>query len=95
MKSTVIRIRILLLLFIFIVLAVFHLQAQDLYAGKRQSWLDKAAALKPVLTETVKHPTGIVKLEKDAGAFQGWKAVSAGGMEQLYDKPLKKKTAVL
>lgn len=71
-------------------LTIIQAKAQDLYAPYRQSWLKKADEYKPALKETIKHPTGIVKLEKDAAAFQGWKAVSAGGMDQLYNKPVNK-----
>ncbi|GAB3920698.1 alpha-L-rhamnosidase-related protein [Mucilaginibacter myungsuensis] len=67
--------------------------AQDLYATQRQGWLKKAEALKPALTETVKHPKGIVKLEKDPAAFQGWKAVPAGGIEQLYNASFDKRNS--
>lgn len=67
--------------------------AQDLYANQRQGWLKKAEEFKPALTETIKHPAGIVTLEKDAAAFQGWKAVSAGGIEQLYNTSFSKKTS--
>ncbi|MDP9077844.1 MAG: glycoside hydrolase [Bacteroidota bacterium] len=65
--------------------------AQDLYAAQRQSWLKKAEEYKPVLTETIKHPIGIVKVEKDAAAFQGWKMVPAGGVEQFYNTPINQK----
>jgi len=67
--------------------------AQDLYAPYRQAWLKKAEEYKPTLTETIKHPTGIVKIEKDAAAFQGWKAVNAGGIEQFYKKPITAKSS--
>lgn len=67
--------------------------AQDLYAPYRQSWLKKAEGLKPTLIESIKHPVGIVKIEKDAAAFQGWKAVKSGGIEQLYNTSFNKKTS--
>lgn len=75
---------------IFLFLIVIQAKAQDLYAPFRQSWLAKAEEYKPKLKETIKHPTGIVKLEKDASAFQGWKMVSAGDMDRLYNKPVNK-----
>jgi alpha-L-rhamnosidase len=85
--------RSLLLLICTLIFLTINLQAQDLYAPYRQAWLKKAEDLKPTLTETIKHPVGIVKLEKDAAAFQGWKAVKAGGIEQLYNTSFNKKTS--
>jgi alpha-L-rhamnosidase len=67
--------------------------AQDIYAPYRKNWLEKAERYKPVLKETIKHPVGIVKLEKDAAAFQGWKAVKAGGIEQLYGASFNRKNS--
>jgi len=66
---------------------------QDIYAAQRQNWLKKAEELKPALTETIRQPTGVVKLEKDATAFQGWKAVPAGGIEQLYNASFSKRNS--
>jgi hypothetical protein len=31
---------------------------------------------------------GVVKVEKDAASFQGWKVVPAGGVETVLDRPL-------
>ena len=87
------RIYTSLLLFSIITLTSTQITAQDLYAPYRQSWLKKAEEYKPVLTETIKHPTGVVKLEKDASAFQGWKAVNAGEIGQLYNKPFNQKSS--
>ncbi|TSJ39745.1 Bacterial alpha-L-rhamnosidase [Mucilaginibacter corticis] len=83
----------MLLLTFMVICLVNHVNAQDVYAPYRQNWLKKAEQYKPVLKETVKQPFGIVKLEKDASAFQGWKTVSAGGMDQLYNKPFNKGTS--
>jgi len=91
-KGRIISGRMLLLTFMVICL-VNHVNAQDAYAPYRQNWLKKAEQYKPVLKETIKQPIGIVKLEKDAVAFQGWKTVSAGGMDQLYNKPFNKGTS--
>jgi alpha-L-rhamnosidase len=85
--------RSLFLLICILIFLTINLQAQDLYAPYRQAWLKKAADLKPTLIESIKHPVGIVKLEKDAAAFQGWKAVKAGGIEQLYNTAFNKKTS--
>lgn len=70
-----------------------NVNAQDVYAAYRQNWLKKAEEFKPVLKETIKQPIGVVKIEKDAKAFQGWKAVNSGGMDQLYNKPFNKGTS--
>ncbi|MES2378950.1 MAG: glycoside hydrolase [Bacteroidota bacterium] len=83
----------LFLLTCVITLAANSASAQDIYAAYRQGWLQKAEAFKPVLEETIKKPVGIVKITKDAAAFQGWKAVSSGGMDQLYNNPFNKKNS--
>ncbi|MFD2144395.1 glycoside hydrolase [Mucilaginibacter antarcticus] len=67
--------------------------AQDIYAPYRKAWLEKAEQYKPVLTQTIKQPVGIVKLEKDAAAFQGWKAVKAGSVDQLYKASFNRKNS--
>jgi hypothetical protein len=85
--------RFLFLLICTLIFLTINLQAQNLYAPYRQSWLKKAEDLKPTLTETIKHPVGIVKIEKDAAAFQGWKAVKSGGIEQLYNSSFNKKNS--
>lgn len=69
------------------------LSAQDIYATWRKDWLKKAEDYKPTLKETIKTPVGIVRIEKDASAFQGWKAANAGGMEQLYNSSFNKRTS--
>lgn len=93
MTSTIPRAYISLLLIIITAFSTAQINAQDLYATQRQSWLKKAEEYKPTLKETIKHPTGIVKLEKDAAAFQGWKTVNAGGIEQLYNKSFNQKSS--
>jgi alpha-L-rhamnosidase len=84
-----------LFLALIITLSTIQLKAQDIYAPYRKTWLEKAEKLKPRLTETNKQPVGIVKLEKDAAAFQGWKAVKAGGMDVLYNASFNKKNSGL
>lgn len=64
--------------------------AQDVYAAWRSDWLKKAEAYKPSLKETVKNPVGIVNIEKDVSAFQGFKTVNAGGIDQLYNSAFNK-----
>ncbi|MFD2871586.1 glycoside hydrolase [Mucilaginibacter ximonensis] len=67
--------------------------AQDVYAAWRSDWLKKAESYKPSLKETVKNPVGIVKIEKDASAFQGFKAVPAGSIAKLYNVTFNKNTS--
>lgn len=67
--------------------------AQDIYAAWRADWLKKAEAYKPALQETIKKPVGIVKIEKDAAAFQGFKTVNAGDIDQLYNSSFNKKNS--
>jgi alpha-L-rhamnosidase len=69
--------------------------AQDLYLAQRQDWLDKAERSKPKLTETIKHPVGLVNLVADKAVFQGWKAVAAEPLATLYSKSLKKQNGVV
>jgi len=64
--------------------------AQDVYAAWRAGWLKKAEQYKPALKEIIKKPMGLVKIEKDASAFQGFKAVSAGPAKQLYNSSFNK-----
>jgi alpha-L-rhamnosidase len=79
------------LLICLISVTVNNVSGQDIYAAYRQGWLKKAQIFTPKLQETIKKPTGIVMLEKDAAAFQGWKAVKSGGIEQLYNTSFNKK----
>ncbi|WP_214070563.1 glycoside hydrolase [Mucilaginibacter sp. dw_454] len=76
-----------------VAVSITQVCAQDVYAAYRKDWLKKAEEFKPVLQETIKKPIGIVRMEKDASAFQGWKAVSAGGMDQLYNSSFNKKNS--
>lgn len=69
--------------------------AQGVYAGQRQSWLQKAEEYKPRLTESVKRPLRIVSLLKDTTAFQGWKAVPAKPIDSLYGGSFKKQSGVV
>ncbi|MDN5285789.1 MAG: glycoside hydrolase [Mucilaginibacter sp.] len=71
------------------------LRAQDLYQAFRQGWLRKAEAYKPRLIETIKQPVNLVKLEKEPSAFQGWKAVSSGGTDKLYNASLKTESGIV
>ncbi|MES2807346.1 MAG: glycoside hydrolase [Bacteroidota bacterium] len=93
MTSTLYRLSVLLS-FTLVFLSQ-HSHSQDLYAPYRKAWLEKAEQYKPVLTQTIKKPTAIVRLEKDPQAFQGWKTVNTNNIEQLYTAPLNRKNSGL
>ncbi|WP_449439007.1 alpha-L-rhamnosidase-related protein [Pedobacter steynii] len=66
------------------------LSAQDFYTKEqRDGWMAKAETNKPRLTEQIKKPVQLVKLEADDKAFQGWKATPAGAVDQLYEHSFK------
>ncbi|MDN3547715.1 glycoside hydrolase [Mucilaginibacter aquaedulcis] len=69
--------------------------AQDPYHNQRQDWLKKAEDNKPQLSETDKYPVGLVKLEKDATAFQGWKASTVDSAGKLYNSSFKNQSGVI
>ncbi len=56
---------------------------------RRAGWLAKAEAVKPQLIHTAKQPVALVKVEKDATGFQGWKTVNVGKPGSICNKPLK------
>jgi alpha-L-rhamnosidase len=55
---------------------------------RRSSWLACAEQARPKLLRTPKKPVAVVKLEKDAGSFQGWKTVACGKPESVCNRPL-------
>lgn len=61
----------------------------------RDSWLKKAEASKPKLTETLLNPVSIVKVVEDASSFQGWKAVPVSPADDLYKNSFKKTKSVI
>jgi alpha-L-rhamnosidase len=69
--------------------------AQDIYQAERQHWLDKAKDNIPALIETVKKPSGIVSLTRDAGAFQGWKATPSIPLDAFYRHSFNKQKEVI
>jgi len=70
--------------------------AQDFYtAEQRKNWLDKAELSKPKLNELEKKPVGLVRLQADPSAFQGWKTVPAGKIEDLYAQSFKRQSDVV
>lgn len=78
-------------------LALFSLNvsAQCYTESQQQAWLQKAEASKPVLNITTHHPVREVKIVADANAFQGFKAVEDGDINDLYSKSFKKKKEVI
>ena len=78
-------------------LALFSLNvsAQCYTESQQQTWLQKAEASKPVLNKTTHHPVREVKIVADANAFQGFKAVEDGDINDLYSKSFKKKKEVI
>lgn len=78
-------------------LALFPLNvsAQCYTESQQQAWLQKAEASKPVLNKTTHHPVREVKIVADANAFQGFKAVEDGDINDLYSKSFKKKKEVI
>ena len=71
------------------------LSAQCYSVAQQQSWLQKAEACKPAIHKTVHHPLQEVTIVKDANAFQGYKAVKTGNIDDLYCQSFKKKKEVI
>jgi hypothetical protein len=55
---------------------------------RKADWLKKAEAATPPLIRTRKEPVGLVRVEKDPAAFQGWKAVRDGDVASLEKRRL-------
>lgn len=70
-------------------------KAQDFFAAQRKGWQAKAEQYKPSLIETTKKPLTLVKLEKDGSAFQGWKAITYGSLDTLFQTSFKKQSGVV
>ncbi|MGN8068730.1 alpha-L-rhamnosidase-related protein [Mucilaginibacter sp. 22184] len=87
--------KFLLLSFFLIVVFAGDVKAQDPYQTYRQDWLKKAEDNKPKLIETEKQPIGLVRMEKDPAAFQGWKAVPADSVGKLYNTSFKTQNGVV
>lgn len=70
--------------------------AQSHYtAAQQKDWMQKAEACKPALKTTVHHPIQEVEIVPDKAAFQGYKAVKAGNIADLYTQSFKKKKSVV
>ncbi|HEY3370230.1 MAG TPA: hypothetical protein VGK10_05235 [Prolixibacteraceae bacterium] len=64
-------------------------QGQDKPTYDRANWLIKAENFKPKLTETIVHPTSIVKLVEDKASFQGWKTEPVSKADEIYKTSFK------
>lgn len=71
------------------------MSAQCYTKSQQEAWLQKAEACKPVLNKTIYHPVREVKIVADANAFQGFKAVEDGNINDLYSKSFKEKKEVV
>ena len=71
------------------------MSAQCYTKSQQEAWLQKAEACKPVLNKTIHHPVREVKIVADADAFQGFKAVEDGNIDDLYSKSFKAKKEVV
>ena len=71
------------------------MSAQCYTKSQQEAWLQKAEACKPVLNKTIHHPVREVKIVADANAFQGFKAVEDGNINDLYSKSFKEKKDVV
>lgn len=71
------------------------MSAQCYTKSQQEAWLQKAEACKPVLNKTIHHPVREVKIVADANAFQGFKAVEDGNINDLYSKSFKEKKEVV
>lgn len=76
-------------------LASMTMSAQCYTKSQQEAWLQKAEACKPVLNKTIHHPVREVKIVADANAFQGFKAVEDGNINDLYSKSFKEKKEVV
>ena len=66
---------------------VFARQLQ-LIESRRGAWLQQAEKATPKLLRKPMRPVAVVKVEKDAASFQGWRTVAAGSPESVCNKPL-------
>lgn len=84
-----------LFLALFLLAAATPAMAQDdVYAPWRTAWLDKAEAAKPQLIRTTVQPVCLVRPVADDKAWQGWRFVEDGDMQQLYSQSIKQSPCV-
>ncbi len=69
--------------------------AQYYTAEQQSEWLRKTEECKPHLKTTVYHPIQEVTIVKDDNAFQGFKAVKTGDINDLYADSFKKKKTIV
>lgn len=78
-----------------ILLFLFNLFIQSTYGQNplnynKEKWLELAEKNKPVLTEQVIRPVGVVELVKDATSFQGWRMKPVASIDSVYKTSFKK-----
>lgn len=66
---------------------VFERQLK-LIESRRASWLKQAEQAEPKLLRKTMQPIAVVKVEKDAAGFQGWKTVVTNQPQSCYNRPL-------
>ena len=84
-----------LLLSAIIALSSLTASAQVYTADQQAAWLQKAEDCKPELKKTIHHPVRTVDIVADENAFQGFKAVDNGQLDDLYISSLKQKGSVI
>lgn len=70
-------------------------QAQVYTRTQQQAWLDKAEQCKPKLDTVLCHPVSLVEIVADSTAFQGFKAVKTGNLDDLYSRSFKQMGSVV
>lgn len=63
--------------------------------AQQDHWMQQAEACKPKLNVTEHHPLRQVEIVADPTAFQGYKAVESGSLNELYSKSFKQKKEVI
>lgn len=81
----------------YIMLALYcsKVSAQYYSVSQQRNWIQKAEECKPELQKSVHHPLWEVDIVKDENAFQGYKAVRVGNINDLYSKSFKEKRMVI
>ncbi len=79
----------------FFAMAASAAMAQYYTAEQQNGWLRKAEACKPAIRTSVVHPVREVEIVSDKDAFQGYKAVDRGDLNDLYTKSFKEKKSVV
>ena len=69
--------------------------AQYYPASMQQQWMQKAEECKPMIKKSVHHPVQEVFIVEDSNAFQGYKAVKNGNLDDLYSKSFKEKKSIV